>query len=318
MWTDAFNGPNDPCGSGTALDPTTAFFDYTHPLGCSSPAERFLVGCNPGTGFVRRHDANSVQFVYPDPQAGWHESIYLIGGSAQGVGSVPNVDKIVDPAPGVSWSSVAPMHEEKFKANSVIGLDGSITVFGGRKNLSGSSTEPVLKPERYEPPELFPNSTSQWEQLAEQSTAREYHSIALLLPDGKILSGGGEDIYPGQYGDSKHTLEIFSPGYFFRGRRPTIANYPPTFFLNTTAPVTITLPLGRTVRHFALVRPGSVTHAFDASQRYVRLDHAQQGTSTTYSVTTPPDSQHAPRGFYMLTVVDSLGVASVAKMVLLM
>lgn len=323
MWADAFNGPNDPCGlgSGNALSPVTAFFDYTHPLGCSSPAERFHIGCSPGVGFVRRHDANSVQIVFPDPAQPtvWHEVVYLIGGSAQGIGPVANVDKITDPGPGVTWdSSLPPMHEPKFKANAVLGLDGSITVFGGRKQLTPTTFAPVLKPEGYEPPELFANSTGQWEQLAVQSTAREYHSVALLLPDGRILSGGGEDIYPTQHGSSEHTVEIFSPGYLFRGRRPTIASYPLTLGLNSTDQVTITLPVGKTVRHFALVRLGSVTHAFDASQRYVRLHHVQQGTSTTYFITTPPDAHHAPRGFYMLTVVDSSGVASVAKMVLVM
>jgi Domain of unknown function (DUF1929) len=322
MWCDAFGGTGFPCGGTAGLAPIMAFFDYTQPLGCTAPAERIRVGCNVGAGFNRRHDANSVQIVYPDEinPALWHEVIYLIGGSIKNVGPVSEVNKIIDPVPGSTWStppSIA-MNEPKYKANSVLGLDGSIVVFGGRKQVvQGISTVdlPVLKPERCEPPELFVGSTGAWEQLAEQSVAREYHSIALLLPDGRMVSGGGEDIYNGTYGDPNHTMEIYSPGYMFKGRRPTLASYPSLWGYGALHSVTITLAAGKSLRHFALVRPGSVTHAFDASQRYVKLRHASAGSPVTFDVTTPPDAFHAPRGRYLLTAVDSAGVASVAKVI---
>jgi len=49
-----------------------------------------------------------------------------------------------------------------------------------------------------------------------------YHSTALLLPDGRVLSAGQDDGSLATYG------EIFSPPYLFKGPRPTITGAPST------------------------------------------------------------------------------------------
>ena len=61
----------------------------------------------------------------------------------------------------------------------------------------------------------------------------------------------------------------------------------------------------------AWVRLGSVTHAFDQNQRYVPLAFTRSGTGV---VVTPPASRNvAPPGHYMLFLLDTNGVPSVAK-----
>jgi hypothetical protein len=46
-----------------------------------------------------------------------------------------------------------------------------------------------------------------------------YHSISLLLPDGRVLSAGGGrlDSAPDQL-----NAQLYSPPYLFRGARPSI------------------------------------------------------------------------------------------------
>ena len=65
----------------------------------------------------------------------------------------------------------------------------------------------------------------------------------------------------------------------------------------------------------AFVRPGSVTHTFDESQRYVPL--AFTLASTHLDVDAPETPNIAPPGYYMLFLVDQNGVPSVAEFVLL-
>ena len=63
----------------------------------------------------------------------------------------------------------------------------------------------------------------------------------------------------------------------------------------------------------AIIRPSGVTHAIDMNQRYVPLSFSASGTQLT--VSGPANANDAPPGYYMLVVVNSNGVPSVAKWV---
>ena len=65
-----------------------------------------------------------------------------------------------------------------------------------------------------------------------------------------------------------------------------------------------------------LVRPGAPTHAFDMEQRLVELPFTAGAGSLT--ATVPPNGNIAPPGFYMLFILNSAGVPSVARFVQLM
>src|SRR5260370_21079087 len=70
------------------------------------------------------------------------------------------------------------------------------------------------------PAEMWDPATGSWSTMASISVYRGYHSTALLLPDGRLLSAGGE-----QTGAS---AEIYSPPYLFKGARPSITSAPST------------------------------------------------------------------------------------------
>jgi len=59
-----------------------------------------------------------------------------------------------------------------------------------------------------------------------------------------------------------------------------------------------------------LIRLGAVTHFFDQNTRYVPLSFTQATGGLT--VTAPVDGRLAPPGYYMLFLVNSNGLLSVA------
>ncbi len=63
----------------------------------------------------------------------------------------------------------------------------------------------------------------------------------------------------------------------------------------------------------ALIRLGAVTHAFDQNQRYVPLTFQQATGGLT--VQSPSSANLAPPGYYMLFIVNSNGVPSVASII---
>jgi hypothetical protein len=62
-----------------------------------------------------------------------------------------------------------------------------------------------------------------------------------------------------------------------------------------------------------LIRTGAVTHFFDQNTRFVPVSFQQ--TSGGLTLTAPATSNLAPPGYYMLFVVNSNGVPSIAPFV---
>jgi len=138
--------------------------------------------------------------------------------------------------------------------------------------------------------------------MAAQAVQRTYHSTAVLLPDGRVLSSGSDDL-----GSMQQTYEIFSPPYMFASARPVITSAPAS--LTYGAQFNIVTPDAASIARVALVRPGATTHADDFDQRYVALKFGiRSGQLTT---TAPPSGNYAPPGNYMLVIVNSRGIPSV-------
>jgi hypothetical protein len=210
-------------------------------------------------------------------------------------------------------SATAPMAYGRRQHNLTILADGTVLATGG--NSSGASLVD-LNAGVYAA-ELWNPATGQWRTLAAMQVTRQYHSSALLLPDGRVLSaGGGICGTCDQVGYLAKNAEIFSPPYLFQSDgtlapRPSIDAAPSATSYGSSMDIATGSPAS--IRKVALVRLGAVTHSNNMEQRYVPLAFTAGQTSIT--ATAPANANIAPPGFYMLFVVDANGVPSFASMV---
>jgi hypothetical protein len=152
---------------------------------------------------------------------------------------------------------------------------------------------------------MYYPTTNSWSSIDPDPVGRNYHSTALLLPDGRVIvfgSNPADNSFEGR-------ISVYSPPYLFRGPRPTITAAP------TTATYGQSFPLGVTgdVVSASLTSPMSVTHQTDTNARLVDVPLAGTGPSRTAQI--PANPNLLPPGPYMLTTLDSNGVPSVAKWV---
>ena len=164
---------------------------------------------------------------------------------------------------------------------------------------------------------IFEPWNNVWLTVGNSLRRRAYHSVALLLPDGRVLVGGSTghvftDLLHDR--DDEFRLDIFTPPYLTRGPRPTILGVPDAVEYGEEFEISVGGFLANQISEVALMRPGSTTHSNNMDQRRVRLPVLERRGGTV-RVTAPTELSVAPRGFYMLFVLNHFGVPSVAKFV---
>ena len=95
--------------------------------------------------------------------------------------------------PGLGWQTAPSMNIGRGHANTVLLPDGSMVEVGGgvgRDNAFGSPLHAANDEQKQV--ELWDPETGQWRLGAAQAESRAYHSTALLLPDGRVMSAGDE------------------------------------------------------------------------------------------------------------------------------
>jgi hypothetical protein len=185
--------------------------------------------------------------------------------------------------------------------NLTLLADGTVLTSGGALNSDVfDPNAPVLTPELWDP------ATEAYTLMAPMPTPRIYHSTALLMPDGRVLSAGG-----GRWGPSYLSAEFYSPPYLFKGPRPTISSAPAT--IGYAANFFVGTPDGASISAVHLIRLGAVTHAFNQNQRILKLTFQQSAGGLT--VQAPTTANLAPPGHYMLFILNTNGVPSVAPII---
>jgi hypothetical protein len=236
--------------------------------------------------------------------------ILVIGGGVAGVNNAQSCEGIdvtrLSPPP--EWTRLADMKFRRTNVNGVLLPDGTVLAIGGqRAGKWAADPQPVMQPEIYDPP------TNRWTLTAAMSHPRQYHSIAVLLPDGRVLSAGGIDpTKGGAPARDQRYMEVFTPPYLLRGPRPNIGAAPAS--IGYGAPFAVPTTDAARITSVALLRPCAMTHHTDAGQRYVRLAITARMASQI-TVGAPTDGRIAPPGYYMLFLVHNDGVPSVAHWV---
>ncbi|MFE7550343.1 radical copper oxidase GlxA [Streptomyces gardneri] len=195
--------------------------------------------------------------------------------------------------------------------SSVLLPDDTVFTSGGSEQYRGRSGSDILKAQFYDP------RTNAFAEAAEPTVGRNYHSEALLLPDGRVATFGSDPLFDDKdntkLGTFEQRIEVFTPPYLHRAGtdRPALGEGPRELDQNGRATFR-TADAGRIVKA-RLMRPSAVTHTTDVEQRSVELGLTKGQDGKTVTVDVPQDRTLVPPGWYMLFVTDANGIPSEAK-----
>lgn len=205
---------------------------------------------------------------------------------------------------GQRTMSVTRLHSE-----TLLLPTGQVFQCCGVRQVSGNQYMDVMEPELYDP------VTNTWTTLAAASVPRGYHSVGLLLPDGRVWTTGssGVDLIDGGPSDppayrKEMRIEIFSPDYVNSPDRPSITDAPGAFLLGTN--FTVRTPDTSVITKVRLLRAGATTHAFNSDQRCIEVPFAVVD-GTTLTVTAPLDASVVIPGDYLLFLIGPQNTPSI-------
>jgi chitodextrinase len=204
---------------------------------------------------------------------------------------------------GATWRPVQSMKFARTYHTLTMLPDGTVLATGG-----GPTTAPTAVSQGVLPVEVWNPTSETWTTLASLNVGRLYHSAAMLLPDGRVAVYSGGRFDDNNVPTDQYNAEFFSPPYLFKGVRPLITSAPTTVGFGAT--FTVQTPDAARIASVALLRFGSVTHSINMAQRYVPLSFTVG--SGSLSVTAPANANIATKGNYMLFLVDTNGVPSIA------
>jgi len=236
------------------------------------------------------------------PANNYKPRVMILGGNSPATATTELIDfSAATPA----WQFGPSMSQARIEMNATILPNGKVLATGGSLNDEDATTA-SLNADLYDP------TTNTFGSGGQNAFPRLYHSVSLLLPDATVWLAGSN---PTQGFFDQH-MEIYSPPYLFNSSggaatRPTITSVPAS--INYGNAFLIQTPDAASVSSIALVRPGSPTHAFDMDQRLINLSFT--AGAGTLNATAPPNGNIAPPGYYMLFILNSSGVPSVAKFV---
>jgi hypothetical protein len=236
------------------------------------------------------------------PANNYTPKVIIMGGGSPSTSTTEIIDLS---AATPKWVKGPNMSQPRIEMNATILPSGKILALGGSLNDEDTATA-SLNADLYDP------GTNTFSSAGALVYARLYHSVSLLLPDATVWVAGGNP----QRGTYEPHMEVYSPQYLFKadgtpatrpnitGTSSSVIGYGGAFQVQT--------PDAATISNVVLMRNGAVTHAFDMDQRYVGLSFTVG--AGVLNVTGPPNGNIAPPGYYMLFILNSSGVPSIAKM----
>ncbi|MER8045774.1 kelch motif-containing protein [Streptomyces sp. NPDC094032] len=195
--------------------------------------------------------------------------------------------------------------------SSVLMPDDTVFTSGGSGDYRGRSGSDILRAQFYDP------RTNAFTAAAEPTVGRNYHSEALLLPDGRVATFGSDPLFDDtdntKLGTFEQRIEVFTPPALHRGGadRPVLGEGPGAPDRNGR--VTFRTKDAARIARARLMRPSAVTHTTDVEQRSVELGLTKAPDGSAVTVQVPADRTLVPPGWYMVFVTDRDGIPSEAR-----
>lgn len=229
------------------------------------------------------------------------QRVMIIGGGNSFYGQTTNRVNIIDLKVGnPSYAPAASLNFARMHACAVLLPNRTVFICNG--SAAGEDVaQSTLAGEIYNP------ATNTWTITATASVARQYHSLALLLPDGRVLTAGGNSA---RAISEERRLEIYSPPYISQ-TRPVINSAPATVAYGAT--ITIDTSQAGQIKWVNLIKPMAITHSMDTEQRIVNVPFTRVSGTNRLRATVTNQRNIAPPGYYMLSVTNNSNVPSVAK-----
>jgi hypothetical protein len=277
------------------------FYDLVAWGGAMSQGKRF----NPNEGDIQRWDvyggtgtarAHGNSCMLPIRNSDQNAFIVNIG-SGNMKASIISIGNNLNP----QWIDTnADMHHMRHDSpNFLLLADGTPVVFGG---------DNTNYPEKLNYSDPNPQNWTWTEIDAEATVPRKYHSTALLLPDGRVWTAGSRLFNPNRNeyeDDMERRIEFYSPGYLFDGSRPSIENVPSIINYGTQFDLSYSDLSIPEIDSVVLISLPSVTHCFDANQKFIYLDFFSLGLPGTVTVSPPANANIAQPGPYMLFILKA-------------
>ena len=364
-----FKGPSTttPVTEQSAYEESLIFYAWMHQL---SDGSFFMAGMAPKSARLANHGTNPGQWTLNPGYAlagSWQKErmygcsvelpnydgvsnrIIRLGGQNYRTAPLDTTDEVqyLSDATnaGSTWVTWPALDVPAAEANLVITPDAKLYLFGGTDKFLGTPAAVTghIKSRRIEPDSDGSGWDNTWEQIywSPAETYRDYHSSAMLLPDGRIFTGGGDSFSivvdptapshahnPTASDHPGYDYEIFYPSYlrpseytFIDRPRPVITSvtgstpsggtYPMSYGVSYTVNCAA-LENFCELSHIVLMAPGSRTHHYDFSEKYHKPTSQSVASATSRTFTFPATDNILPRGYYMLFVVDNFGTPSEA------
>ena len=193
------------------------------------------------------------------------------------------------------------MNFARSNGNATIMPDGNIFLNGGHSynDLEFS----VFTPEIYNP------NTQTTKEMSNAYFRRNYHASSLLLPDGRILTAGG-DVW---------NAEIFYPPYLFSkdinnktvlAKRPQIVNLDKDIKRGEKVEIEVDGEISKV----SLISTGSTTHAQGSESKFRNINF-NKISNNKIEIQLKNNSNDLQNGTYLLFVLNSKGTPSDGKIV---
>lgn len=237
------------------------------------------------------------------PANGYDPRVMIMGGGNPATATTEIIDL---GASKPKWAYGPNMSAARIEMDAVMLPTGNVLILNGSVNDEDANTASLGA-------DLYNTSTNTMSSAGSGAYARLYHSGALLLPDATVLVLGGNP----ERGTYEPHMEIYTPAYLFNSggtlaTRPSITSVTPGV-IGYGSTFQIQTPDAANISSAVLVRAGAPTHAFDMDQRLVGLSFT--AGSGVLTATAPPNGNIAPPGYYLLFILNSSGVPSVAQFV---